>query len=391
MMSKVGCAVLLLTAAAPCQEGTPVPRTPSAGEGIADSRRAIEPTLIELRAAVGEALEFLAREQNADGSFRVETTLPAHGMRGGEKVQRAPLAVTALAALAYLAYGVNPRHGEHSETLRKALEYLISRSRDASAEAPGYIVDLDDNLSRMHGHGFATLALSEACGQYHRNATEAERLRTVLQAAVRRTELAQSSTGGWWYDPIASAAHENSITICAIQSLRSARDAGYHVSAETIERAVVYMQRCRKSDGSYKYSWDDEKSSVALTAAAVATLIELGKSGGDEIEQALEWIDEQPGLPGFPDRTQRVSHFPHYERIYVALAYYRNENLSRWKRWFPRAAARLLSEQEEDGARRGAWPRHGKEVPSTYGSCYETACNCLVLSIPFGYLPSFRR
>jgi hypothetical protein len=299
--------------------------------------------------------------------------------------------VTALAALAFLAHGVNPRHGEHAETLRRALEYLISRCRDESSAESGYIVDLDDSLSRMHGHGFATLALAEACGQYHKSPAEAERLRAALRAAVRRTQLAQSPTGGWWYDPVATPAHENSITICAVQALRSARDAGFGVDAAVVERAIDYVKGCRKADGSYKYSWDDEKSSVALTAASVATLIELGLHDGDELEQALEWIDAQPGLPGFPDRTQRATFFPHYERLYVALAYYRSPDLRRWKRWFPRAAAKLLAEQEDQGEAKGAWPRRDAVQASVYGRCYETAVNCLVLSIPSGYLPCFRR
>ncbi|MBL8899836.1 MAG: hypothetical protein JNM84_19550 [Planctomycetes bacterium] len=381
-----------LVAPAFAQEPSPQPPTPRPSERVSPSPRvSLEPTVEELRAAVDDGLAFLAREQNADGSFRIEATLPPSVRGPSETVQRAPVAVTALAALAFLAHGVNPRHGPHSDALRRAVEYLISRSRDASSPEAGYIVDLDDTLSRMHGHGFATLALSEACGQFHKNAAESTRLRTALTAAVQRIQLAQSATGGWWYDPVAGPAHENSITICAVQALRSARDAGFAVELAGIERAIEYVKRCRKADGSYKYSWDDEKSSVALTAAAVATLIELGLHDGDELEQALEWIDAQPGLPGFPERAQRTTYFPEYERLYVALAYYRSPDLGRWKRWFPRAAARLLAEQEDQGEAKGAWPRRGSGDPSVYGRCYETASNCLVLSIPSGYLPCFKR
>lgn len=346
--------------------------------------------LAELRAAVHAGLVYLTKHQNADGSFAIEKSLPATPLREAVTVERAPVAVTALGALAFLAYGADPRDGEFAEPLRRSLDYLLSRCQGVGAEHPGYIFDLDDARSRMHGHGFATLALAEAAGQYARTDEERARLQAVVNSAVRRLVLSQSTTGGWWYDPVATPAHENSITICAVQALRAARDAGFGVPSENVERALDYVIRCRKKDGSYQYAWNDDKSSVSLTAASVATLIALGKYDGDELEQALEWIDAQPGLPGFAQRAQRPTFFPHYERLYVALAYYRAPERTRWKRWFPQAMQRLLAGQEDRGALSGSWPR-GDESPSLYGRSYETAVNCLLLSIPFGYLPSFQR
>ena len=84
--------------------------------------------------------------------------------------------------------------------------------------------------------------------------------------------------------------------------------------------------------------------------------------------------------------------FPHYERLYVAQAYHRHPSRIHWNLWFPRAADTILSLQASarHGDLEGSWPRPGVR-PSEHGRVYQTAINCLVLSIPFHYLPSFER
>jgi hypothetical protein len=64
-------------------------------------------------------------------------------------------------------------------------------------------------VSRMHGHGFATLALAEAYGMAPRN----ERLKQALTAAVGVIERSQSPEGGWYYFPH-PVNHEGSVTVC---------------------------------------------------------------------------------------------------------------------------------------------------------------------------------
>lgn len=325
------------------------------------------------RAAVDRALAWLAARQaeEPDGSY------PPVGAK-----DPAPLAVTALATLAFLSNGNLPGRGPYGEEVRAGVDYLLDHvDRSADATRRGYIEDSRDTLSRMHGHGFATVALAEAYSLSPRSPRGA-RMRESIELAIARIQVSQGLEGAWYYQPISGIQHEGSVTIALVQALRAAKNAGFHVQPEVIARAVDYVKRSQMEDGSFRYALGSGDTSVALTAAAISTLNATGSYSGAPITQGYDYIERElakrveddDGLGSGPS-------FPYYERLYLAQAYWQHQDRKVFQRWSALERDTLLAQQRPDGSWGG----------SEYGDCYATAVNVLVLTLPDGLLPVFQR
>jgi hypothetical protein len=324
------------------------------------------------RQALEHSLDWLAEqwdttiEDARDGSFPK-----------GNAREWAPVGVTALGALALMSGGNAAGRGPHGDRVAGAIEYLLNLA-DLSprSEHRGYIAYPDgDRLSRTHGHGYATLALAQAYGMSPRGN---ERLKAVLIAATALIESSQGSEGGWYYEPEISANHEGSVTVCLVQALRAARNAGIRVNAEVIHRAEDYVLRLRKEDGTFRYQLDVERSSAALTAACIGTLNMAGRYDDAVIQDGINAIWRLLDLRR--DEARRVD-YPYYERLYLAQALWQLSDRSIFDQWFAEERTKILREQRADGS----W----SDV--RYGDCYATAMNSLVLAIPEGLLPIFQR
>src|SRR5690606_26517385 len=110
---------------------------------------------------VRRAHEWLVEHQNPDGSFSVLRS---------QSAKSAPVAVTALAALSLMAAGNLPdrpleARDRVDNVVKRAIDWLIAHNRPDGAEA-GYFYDDGDTISKMHGQGYATLALTQAVGMY---------------------------------------------------------------------------------------------------------------------------------------------------------------------------------------------------------------------------------
>ena len=305
--------------------------------------------------------------------------------------------MTSLAALAWMAGGNTPDRGPQSRELGLAIDWLVEHADlDARSETYGYIALRGDGLSRMHGHGLAALALSQAAGTSPKS-ERGSRIARALDAAIACIERSQGVEGGWWYAPQKSLEHEGSITICEVQALRAAHNAGFKVNPLTIARALDYLARSQKPDGSFRYALGDDHSTLALTAAAIATLNAAGKYEGKSLDEAFgfllrglsareTWIEAHPNTP-FEDRRlpeERDERHPwcsFYERLYLAQALWQNPDRDAYDRWAALETRSVLANQREDGS----W--HDER----FGDAYATANDCLVLALPEGLLPIFQR
>jgi hypothetical protein len=346
-------------------EGVPRPQgTPPVALSIPLETQAAEQ-------AVERALEFLAaaQERAGDGSFASPRT------RFGEKVE-APVGITALCTLTFLAAGNAPGRGPHGAVVERAVDYLLLHTDlSENSRRRGYVSAQGDGASRAHGHGYATLALAEAYG----TGAGSQRVREALIAAVRHIERCQGSEGGWYYEPYPEAQHEGSVTICMLQALRAARNAGIQVDPGCIRRAEDYVRRLQGEDGRFRYALaEDAPSSIALTAAGIATLNAIGRYDDPAVARGVDAL--WTGLFKQDQENQEVQH-AEYQRLYLAQAFWQLSDTSHFERWFPEERARLLRTQRTDGSWKG----------SMYGDCYPTAVNCLVLLLPEGLLPIFQR
>ena len=324
------------------------------------------------RAALVGALDWLASEQ----ALQPDGSIPTGGAG-----KEAPLAVSALTALAWMAGGSTPERGPHGVQLGRVIDYLISRTElDPESPTLGYISDGRDQLSRLHGHGFATLALAQAYAISPKS-QRGRRIERALILSISRIQTSQGAEGGWFYSPIRSLEHEGSVTIALVQALRAARNSGLKVDPEVIKRAIEYVRRSQADDGSFRYAIGHEETSVALTAAAISTLNATGIYSGKEVLRGYDSIQRELSVRETGSDEVIAPAFPIYERLYLAQAYWQHPDHSLFETWFA-AERRLLITSQQDS---GAW------TGSPFGAAYATASNALVLALPENLLPIFQR
>lgn len=346
---------------------------------------------------VDDGLRYLASVQNEDRSFSIET---------GEQVTRAPLAVTALSALAFMAGGSTMSRGPYQGQVRDAIRYLSSHMVEKPPPAdwaqvdgmPLYFFLESDATSRLHGHGYATLAMAQAYGtatldaafrdssSAHAKAREdREALRSALAGAVLLIEATQvkveDDAGGWFYDPY-DTNHEGSVTVTMIQALRAARNVGIDVDKVVIDRAVRYLHKSQSATGGFRYHLNDMRVSWALTAAAISTLNATGDYDSKIIDLGMDFMSTRDPLLNPNKRASEDSTFPYYGRLYAAQAYYVYRDPAVWDRW-----QKALLDDLENRQDKGTGAFHG----SDYGKPYATAISCLVLQLPYQYLPIFQK
>lgn len=368
--ARLALAVALGLLAAPsAARAAPRPQDPFGSQSVPLEPTAPPPGEVEAQRALERGLAFLARQQESqpDGS------LPG---AGGEK--HLPVPTTAIAALAFMATGSSPGRGPYGAHVERAIDYLTQRADlTPGSKTFGYIASEGDELSRMHGHGFATLALTQAYAMSPKT-TRGQRVRQVIEAAVDLIERTQGLEGGWFYQPAASAQHENSVTVGLVQALRAAHDAGFEVDLGVVARAVDYVRRCQTPEGSFRYALDMDKTTIALTAAGISTLNFLGEYDGPEVARGMDVLARHI-VAGHDPR--RPVNFEYYERLYLALALWQHSDTRPFETWTRSERQHVLERQREDGG----W------YDKQFGACYATGMNCLFLALPQRLLPTFQR
>ncbi len=332
--------------------------------------------------AISRGLDYLASNQTQDGSFG-----PANGRVG----------ITGLCLLAFMAQGHEEGRGRYAswpgggDVLRRGVDFLLSRSLQpggrvnpeisaSDGKPTGYVFDINDPDSKMHGHGYASQVLILAYGSAKKGTPRWKRLRTAVQRAVRVIENSQSITGGWGYEPNRATTHEGSITVTVVQALRLAATAGFVVDKTVRDKGLKYLRNSQKRDGSFKYSITSDTSTAALTGAALTAMHGFGEYYTDAIRRGMDYLRKayrhQQGIP-----------WPFYARYYAAQSFYRG-SAADWQYWKREVVPRFLAEQN----RRGFWDDAATTNRRTsHGKEYATSLTVLALSVPDGLLPLFQR
>ncbi len=303
---------------------------------------------------IKNGLVWLARNQNPDGSY-------------GAGTYRGNIAVTSLAALAFMASGSSPGRGPYGSQIDKALVYVMDNTSPS-----GFIaVAASSTHGPMYSHGFGTLFLAEAYGMTHR-----PEIREKLQKAVRLIIDCQNVEGGWRYQPRRLDA-DLSVTICQINALRAARNAGLYVPKETVEACIRYVKRSQNPDGGFRYMLQGiATSEFPRSAAGVVALQSAGEYDSKEVRDGIAFL-KQYGQ-GF--RPARRNHHFFYGQYYAAQAMWLYGG-SEWTDWYTAIRDDLIHRQSPGGY----WQDVG--VCNEYG----TAMALIILQIPNDYLPIFQR
>lgn len=328
----------------------------------------------EAQRAVDRGLKYLVRRQNNDGSW-------SDGI--GRKVNYQYLntygkhvGVTSLACLALMSSGSVPERGVYGNEVSAGLDWVVGR-----VKRDGFV---SHNGSRMYSHAFATMFLAEVYGM-----TPTPRVKDALKASTKLIESAQNEQGGWRYLPGAKDS-DISISVCQVQALRAARNAGLQIRKEVIDKAVRYVKKSwvppyrsavRNRNGFWYQIFDDpyrpSRTSFALTAAGVTALYGAGEYDTRETRGGLKYLRDPRNRP--PARQMHESFDYFYGHYYAIQAFFQAGD-EHFNDWYPSVRDEIVAGQHGDGR----WE-------DLVGPNYATAMACIILQVPYQYLPIFER
>lgn len=334
----------------------------------------------EQERAVEAGLRWLAQNQQANGSWTSDIGYKLNESYRRSATDKPHVGVTALAGMAFLAGGHLPGRGKYAKTISGCLDFVLSCVQD-----DGYITFAG---TRMYSHAFATLFLAEIYGMTHR-----EDVSEHLQRAVDFIVKSQNEEGGWRYVSL-DRASDMSIVVCQVLALRAARNIGIRVRKETVDAAIEYVvdsaitskrrpsYRGYRSDlGTFHYQKQDRsRTTFPLTAAGVTALHGLGVYSSDLIEAGVQFLHQN--IESFNRRRGLRGHYFFWYGHYYGVQAMYTVGGHHWQRYFTSLRRFLLDRQRSDGT----WPN--SDGP---GTVFSTAMACLILEIPYSYLPIFQR
>jgi len=325
---------------------------PLRAQDAADEQR----QLVRVEAAVDRGLEYLAAQQQPDGSFPT-------GVSGKPNT-----GVTALCLLAFMGRGHAPGRGPYRETVGRTIEFLLdSRQENGLVVRPG-----GNSHGPMYEHALATLGLIEASGWL----VEPE-IRETCQQAIDLIVQAQNKEGGWRYQPQPNDA-DLSVTVMQVVTLRAAQNARLDVPEQTLQRAVEYVKRCAKPEGGFAYQ-PGQGVKHAQSAAGALCLQLLGHHDDPAVASALVSLQSKKYEHG-------MDNYFHYMNYYAMQAHFQ-AGAEQWAAWHPRVRTLLLETQNPDGS----WPGWHEDNINGRAKCYSTAMAAMALEVYMHYLPAYQR
>jgi hypothetical protein len=314
-------------------------------------------------AAVARGLEWLARHQAADGSWRFDLSgCRCDGACRNPGSVRSTTAATGIALLPFLGAGYTHERGEYAQTVTRGLYYLMSKMRATPRGG-----DLSEGT--MYGHGTATLALAEALGM-----TKDRMLVPYVRDAVRFLETSQDMhSGGWRYLP--GQLGDTTVTAWQLAALKSAALAGVAVPSPTIHGISEFLDRVQVRGGE-GYGYMTPQYGPCTSAIGLLCRIYMGWPEQATLDRGLARLAARG-----PEREAV------YRNFYLAQALLLREHAA-WPRWNARNRDQLVARQERIGHETGSWIF---DDPDTLpgGRLGHTALAVLTLEVYYRLLPIY--
>ncbi|MCC6425477.1 MAG: PD40 domain-containing protein [Phycisphaerales bacterium] len=313
--------------------------------------------------AVGLALGWFARHQEADGRWTGREFDDRCGSCDGDAAFDADAAMTGMALLCYLGAGhTHQADGPYREVVSKAITWLVQRQAQNGDLRRG---------ETMYGQTVATVAMCEALAMTKDPALAGPTRRAVAfvvdtaarpRAAGQRVSEQDTSVLGW-----------------LVMTMESARRAGISVPRATFESAGTWLDYVSSpgSPGLYSYR-KGESPSLAMTAEAMFVQQLIGhKRTEARMAESAEFILSVP--PKWENGA------PTYCWYYATLALFEQQG-DAWSRWNEAIMPELLKHQRQDGGAAGSWDPQD-EWSRMGGRIYQTAVCTLSLEVYYRYKP----
>jgi len=179
-----------------------------------------------------------------------------------------------LAGMAFMGQGNLPDRRQIRQDRGPGIGFRLIVRRETTATSPS-------NGSRMYEHAFSMLFLSEVYGMCPR-----PDIKQKLKKAAALIVQSQNPQGGWRYQPAPIDA-DISVTVSTCRPLRAARNVGIAVPKETIEKAIEYVKKSAKNDGSFNYQRMEYTEHRCATACGVVALQNSGEYDAPEVKRGL--------------------------------------------------------------------------------------------------------
>lgn len=322
--------------------------------------------------AVAAALNWLARHQNADGSWSLNHTPRCkNGLCSGPGQAQSDPAAMALGLLPFFAAGQTHQiAGPYKKQIAGGINWLLKNQRPSG--------DLSTGAHQMYAHGLATIALCEAYGM-----TQDSRLGIAAQKAIRFIESGQNREGGWRYMD-GSEDSDTSVFGWQVMALKSGQMAGLEVDSAALDASRRYLKLCAGGSYGSEFSYTPGgRTSSTMTSVGLLTSQYLGARRSDPvILGGIEFLTKHP--PTLEDRNT-------YYWYYAAQALH-NVSGPEWDAWNRKLRRILIDTQERSGCAAGSWDP-SKPVADPWGSqggrLLVTSLSCLTLEVYYRYLPLY--
>ena len=327
--------------------------------------------------AVAAALDWLARHQNADGSWSVDKYYqrckgsPCTGVGSVNSDSGG----TALGLLPFLAAGqTHVAPGKYQSTIAKAVEWYVrkqAKSGDLSAGTAG--------PPAMYAHGLSAIALCEAFGM-----SRDPKVGTAAQRAIQFTLDAQNTQGGWRYTPRSEDA-DTSVFGWHMMALKSALMAGLSVDPTKLEAGHKWLSRATDPSRLGQFSYLPKgPPTPCMTAVAMLILQYMGAPQNDpQLRAGVKYL-----MANQPSRNDRNVYYWYY-----ATQVLHNMVGADWDRWNRQIRRILVEDQIRDGCAKGSWDPDKPDQDSWGafgGRLMMTSLSTLTLEVYYRYLPLYK-
>lgn len=315
-------------------------------------------------AAVARGLQWLARNQFPDGSWRLDGNFQDKGSNND-------IAGTAFGLLPMLAAGKthkNSKDNPYDKPIERALMFLIRKQDKRTGNFGG----------GMYGHGLAAIAMCEAYGM-----TQDPQLRRPAQMCINFIVTAQHDGGGWRYAP--GQAGDTSVSGWQIMALKSAQMAGLDVPEVSIRKAMKYLNSCCDT-GNEGYGYTGVGSTPTMSAVGLLCRQYL-ESWGPQNIRLIKGVDNHL-KPQIANGPRKDIYF-----YYYATQVMHHFGGEAWKAWNVKMRDFLVKSQESEAksANFGSWSSAGDAHGSSGGRLMITSLNLLTLEVYYRHLPLYFR
>lgn len=353
----------------------------------------------ETEDAVLNALRWLARHQNGDGSWDATKHVNNCGKVTVFKGVCTPnpgadsfnVGLTGLSLLAFLGAGYTHLSKDTYDgicfgtVVKNGVQYLMK------IQDPSGRVTPDDAPKYMYNHLLAAFALSEAYGL-----TSSAMIKDAAQKAIDYTVQAQNPGKAWRYS-FKSGDNDSSVSGWGAQVLKSAEVAELNFPKEAFNGVIAWYDEVTEAQYSRTGYTDARIGKVvipgvneqfsdhpALTAISVMARIFIKKNRGDpRVRGGADQVIAD--LPEWDARSVKVDIYYWY---YASFAIFQFDGPGGpyWKKWNEKLKGALLDKQNKTkgDCRHGSWEPIDR-WSSEGGRVYTTATGALTLEVYYRY------